>query len=244
MPPARSRVDGSLLRPLAGVKRYGGGAEVARLTSGGIRLGVRLAEASWEVLVRGAARVSTLADALYPTTTLQRQVGLVLGFSVLNALAAQVAIPLPFTPVPLTLQTFAVLLTGLLLGGKLGALALVTYLVEGAAGLPVFAGGQAGSGAFTGVTVGYRLAFPVAAFLVGWLAERGWDRRPLSTALAMVLGNLVIYLGGVSWLALLLGPEQAITKGLLPFLPGDLLKLLLAVALLPTGWALVGRQPR
>lgn len=185
-------------------------------------------------------RVRTLADALYPATTLQRQLALVLGFSVLNALAAQIAIPLPFTPVPITMQTFAVLLTGLLLGSRLGLLALLTYLAEGLSGLPVFAAGRAGPAVLAGPTAGYLLAFPLAAFVVGWLAERGWDRRPATTALAMVLGNLVIYAGGVGWLAVLLGPERAFTAGLLPFLPGDLLKLLLATALLPTGWSLIG----
>ena len=189
-------------------------------------------------------RVRTLADALYPGTTLQRQVALVLGFSLLNALAAQIAIPLPFTPVPITMQTFAVLLTGLLLGSRLGLLALLTYLAEGLSGLPVFSAGRAGPAMLVGPTAGYLLAFPLAAFAVGWLAERGWDRRPLTTALAMVLGNLVIYIGGVGWLATLLGPERAVMAGLLPFLPGDLLKLLLATALLPICCSLVDPRPR
>ena len=189
-------------------------------------------------------RVRTLADALYPATTFQRRIALVVGFSVLNALAAQIAIPLPFTPVPITMQTFAVLLTGLLLGSRLGLLALMTYLAEGLSGLPVFAAGRGGPAVLAGPTAGYLLAFPLAVMIVGWLAERGWDRRPITTALAMVLGNLVIYAGGVGWLAVLLGPERAITAGLLPFLPGDLLKLLLATALLPTGWSLVGPRLR
>ncbi len=189
-------------------------------------------------------RVRTLADTLYPSTTLPRQIGLILGMSVLNALAAQVAIPLPFTPVPITMQTFAVLLTGLLLGSRLGTLALLTYLAEGLSGLPVFSAGRGGLSMLTGATAGYLLAFPLAAFVVGWLAERGWDRRPGTTALAMLLGNLVIYAGGVGWLAVLLGPERAIAAGLWPFLPGDVLKLLLATALLPTGWALLGSRTR
>jgi biotin transport system substrate-specific component len=194
--------------------------------------------------VHESPRVRTLADALYPATTLQRLIALVLAFSVLNALAAQIAIPLPFTPVPITMQTFAVLLTGLLLGGRLGLLALLTYLAEGLSGLPVFAAGRAGPAVLAGPTAGYLLAFPLASLVVGWLAERGWDRRPGTTALAMVLGNLVIYVGGVGWLAVLLGPERAFTAGLLPFLPGDLLKLLLATALLPIGWSLIGPRPR
>src|ERR671916_391327 len=105
---------------------------------------------------------------------------LVAGFSLLTALAAQVVVPLPFTPVPLTGQTFAVLLTGALLGSRLGALAMALYVFEGAIGLPFFRGGAGGFGHFSGVTAGYLLAFPAAAFVTGHLSERGWDRRFLT----------------------------------------------------------------
>jgi biotin transport system substrate-specific component len=187
------------------------------------------------------ARVATLSEAVLPRAGFWEQALLVVGFSVLNALAAQVAIPLPFSPVPITAQTFAVLVTGMLLGSRLGAAALVAYLAEGLSGVPVFAGGRAGPLVLLGPTGGYLVGFVASAYVVGWLAERGWDRRPWTTALAMALGNVVIYAAGVTWLANLLGPTRALEQGLLPFLPGDLLKLILAATLLPAGWRLLGR---
>jgi biotin transport system substrate-specific component len=195
-----------------------------------------------------SVRPVTLADALLPGTTLGRQVSLVVGFSVFNALAAQVAIPLPFTPVPITAQTFAVLLTGMLLGSRLGALTLLTYLVEGLLGLPVFSGGRAGPAHLLGPTGGYLVGFVAAAYVAGLLAERGWDRRAWTTALAMAIGNLVIYAVGVSWLTVFVGPERALALGIVPFLGGDLLKVVLATVLLPGAWRFVGasgigRQP-
>ena len=184
----------------------------------------------------------TLTDALVPRTGVLRNAVLIVLFSLITAAAAQVSIPLPFTPVPITGQTFAVLLTGALLGSRLGALSLLLYLAEGAAGLPVFALGRSGLATLLGPTGGYLLAFPVAAFVVGWLAERGWDRRVFTTALAMLLGNLVIYAGGVPWLARFVGGlPEAVALGMVPFLPGDAIKLVLAALLLPTGWALLGR---
>lgn len=168
---------------------------------------------------------------------------LILGGSLFTALMAQIAIPLPFTPVPITGQTLAVLLTGAALGSRRGALSIAAYLLEGALGLPVFAGGAAGLARLRGPTGGYLLGFLAAAFITGWLAERGWDRRPLTTALAMLIGNAVIYLFGLPWLALFLGsflgPKGALALGLLPFIPGDLLKLALAAFLLPSAWWVV-----
>lgn len=192
--------------------------------------------------MQSSRRTLTLSDVLVPSTGLVRDAALVVVFSLINAAAAQVSIPLPFTPVPITGQTLTVLLTGALLGSRLGALSLLLYLAEGAAGLPVFAAGRSGLVTLVGPTGGYLIAFPVAAFLVGWLAERGWDRRVSSTALAMVLANLVIYAGGVSWLAHFVGGlKQAAVKGMVPFLPGDAIKLALAALLLPAGWSLVSR---
>jgi biotin transport system substrate-specific component len=172
---------------------------------------------------------------------LTRDVLLVVGFSLLVALSAQVAIPLPFTPVPVTGQTFAVLLTGALLGATRGFLALALYLVEGAAGLPVFAQAHGGAGVLLAApTAGYLFAFPFAAGLVGWLAERGWDRRFTTTALAMLAGNAVIYLCGLLWLSRFVGAGNSIAQGMLPFLPGDALKLLLAAVVLPAAWRRLG----
>ncbi|MDP9266145.1 MAG: biotin transporter BioY [Chloroflexota bacterium] len=175
----------------------------------------------------------------------------VLAGSALIGLAARVAIPLPFSPVPITGQTFAVLLVGAALGARLGAAALTAYLVEGLLGLPVFAGGTSawaptripGVPVILGPTAGYLAGFVAAAFVVGWLAERGWDRRPLTTALAMALGNVAIYLLGLAWLARFVGVEGAFPLGAQPFLVGDLLKLLVAAAVLPAAWRL-RRPPR
>lgn len=161
---------------------------------------------------------------------------LILAFGALIALCARITIPLPFTPVPITGQTFAVLLTGAVLGSKRGALSLITYVGLGVAGLPVFAlsGGVA--------TRGYLVGFIAAAFVVGWLAERGWDRSYWRSALAMLAGNAVLYVPGLLWLANFVGPEQAIPLGLLPFIPGDIIKLMLAAAMVPSAWKLVSRN--
>jgi biotin transport system substrate-specific component len=169
--------------------------------------------------------------------TLARDSLLITGFSLVVALSAQVAIPLPGTPVPITGQTFGVLLTGALLGSGRGFLALALYLLEGAMGLPVFAQWHSGLHALLATpSAGYLWACPFAAALVGALAERGWDRRFRTTALAMLAGNAVFYLVGLPWLAHFFGTAQALPMGLYPFLPGDLIKLLLAAALLPAAW--------
>lgn len=169
---------------------------------------------------------------------------LILGGSLLTALSAQIAIPLPFSPVPITGQTFAVLLVGTLLGSRRGALAMLVYLGEGLLGLPVFAGGKGGPAVFMGPTAGYLWGFVAAAFLVGSLAERGWDRRIWSAAAAMFLGNGVIYLFGLPWLSRFVpgSLSQVLTLGLYPFIPGDILKLVLAALALPSGWALLQRR--
>lgn len=166
---------------------------------------------------------------------------LILGCSVLIGLSAQISIPLPFTPVPITGQTLTVLLTGAVLGSRRGLLAVLTYLAQGFAGLPVFAGGKAGLVALLGPSGGYLVGFAAAAWLTGFLAEKGWDRRWQSNLLAMGLGNLVIYLFGLPWLAMFVG-NQAIALGLLPFIPGDLVKLAIATGLLPLGWW-IARRP-
>lgn len=184
------------------------------------------------------------ADLLRPAVRRSAWVydaALVLAGSWLIALSAQVAVPLPFSPVPVTGQTAAVLLVGALLGSRRGSLAVLVYIAQGAAGLPVFAGGAFGLSRVLGPTGGYLLGFVAAAFLVGLLAERGWDRRPLTTAAAMALGNVVIYTVGALWLAVFVGGlRQALAVGVVPFLPGDLLKIAVAAILLPAGWKLLG----
>jgi len=171
-----------------------------------------------------------------------------LGWMVLGALwvafFAQVRIPLPFTPVPITGQTFAVLLVGAALGAGRGAGALMLYLLMGMTGLPVFAGGAAGLFHLTGPTGGYLLGFVIAAAAVGRMAEHGWERSFRTSLIPFSLGTLLIYLVGVPWLALYVGPQAAIQKGLLPFLPGDLIKLLLAALALPSAWRLAQGKDR
>jgi biotin transport system substrate-specific component len=168
-----------------------------------------------------------------------RNILLVLGGSLFVAGMAQVRIPLPFTPIPITGQTFAVLLVGAVLGSRRGAASLLLYLIQGLLGLPVFAGGASGLVYLGGPTGGYLVGFVIAASLVGLLASRGLDRRIPSALLAFLAGEVVIYLFGVAWLSLFLGIQRAIAAGLLPFLVGDALKLAAAGLVLPAAWALV-----
>ncbi len=160
--------------------------------------------------------------------------------SVLIAVCAHVKFLLPISVVPVTGQTFAVLMLGALLGSRRAVLCVLAYLAEGAAGLPVFAA-AAGPAALFGPTGGYLAGFIPAAYITGRLAEAGWDRRPAQTVLAMTLGNLAIYACGVGWLSILVGVKSAVLTGVIPFIPGDTLKILLAAAILPTGWKLIGR---
>ncbi|GIV95750.1 MAG: biotin biosynthesis protein BioY [Herpetosiphonaceae bacterium] len=194
----------------------------------------------------------TLSEAAWPRSmrpraALLRDAGLIVAFSLFVALCARISIALPFTPVPITGQTLAVLLTGAALGSRRGALALLLYLAEGAAGLPVFANGAAGAGWIIGPTGGFLLSFPVAAFVTGALAERGWDRSLPGAALAMLLGNVLIYLIGLPWLGIykdILFKTSLLQAGLFPFVIGDLLKIAVAALVLPSAWRLVGMRRR
>lgn len=165
----------------------------------------------------------------------------VAGASLLVALSAQLAIPLPFTPVPLTLQTLVVLLTAAALGGRRASLALLLYLAEGAAGLPVFAGGRAGVAHLLGPTGGYLAGFLAAAVVLGALADAGWTRRPLAAAAALLAAGLCIYLPGMLWLGAWVGHARMIGLGLLPFLPGEALKLAACFAALASGFPSTGK---
>jgi biotin transporter BioY len=171
-----------------------------------------------------------------------RSVSLVIAFSLFNAAAAQFA--LNIGPIPITGQSFAVTLTGALLGSRLGAMALAAYLVEGCFGLPFFAGGTGGLHVLLGPTGGYLVSFPAAAYITGAFAEFGWDRRFVTAALAMTIGSLVILAAGWSWLVVGLqaSPGGAFIAGVQPFLLGDVVKVILAAAVLPTGWAILKRK--
>jgi biotin transport system substrate-specific component len=158
---------------------------------------------------------------------------LVIGASALIAIAAQVAIPLPFTPVPLTLQPLAVLLVGVTLGSTRGAAAAALYLLEGFSGLPVFAQGHGGPIWLLGATAGYLYSYPLAAWLAGFISERGWGSTIARSVSGMLLALAVIYLGGWSWLAALTGPRTAFAAGIAPFFVADIVKVAIGAALLP-----------
>ncbi len=153
---------------------------------------------------------------------------LVAGFSLLIALSAQVAIPLPFTPVPVTLQTFAVILTGCLLGSGRGFLAALLYLAEGSAGLPFFSGGSAGLAHLFGPTGGYLVGCVAAAFLAGLLSERGLARAWAGRLAALVVADLTVFVFGVAWLGAFTGFGKAVVLGFTPFVVGDALKVAVA----------------
>ncbi len=185
------------------------------------------------------AKSETLLGAALAPLDLVRQVGLVIGFSLLTALAAQIVIPIG--PVPITGQTFVVLLTGALLGSRLGAMAMIAYLIEGTSGLPFFSGGTAGLLHLMGPSGGYLVAFPAAAFITGAFAEHGWDRRFLTAAAAMAIGSALIMLSGWAWFSVLMhtSPMLTLFATVIRFIPGDIVKITLAAAVLPSGWALL-----
>jgi biotin transport system substrate-specific component len=186
-----------------------------------------------------AALYPTLADRLLGRqSSLAREALLAIGGSL--ALWASAKIQIPFYPVPLTMQTFMVLVIGMAFGLRLGTATVGLYLLQGALGLPVFAGTPEkgiGLAYMVGPTGGYLIGYLAAAAACGYLAERGWDRRISMTAIAMLAGNLLIYVPGLLWLGTLVGWDKPVLAwGLTPFLLGDLVKLALAAALLPLAW--------
>ena len=188
------------------------------------------------------AKAETLLTTALAPMDWTRSVSLVICFSLFNALAAQFAINVG--PVPITGQTFAVTLTGALLGSRLGAAALIAYLIEGSLGLPFFANSAGGLLVLFGPRGGYLLAFPAAAYITGAFAEHGWDRRFLTAVAAMTIGSVIILVVGWAWLSLILrsSPLVAFKIGVAPFIVGDIVKILLAAAVLPTGWAILNKR--
>jgi len=166
---------------------------------------------------------------------------LVIGASALIAIAAQVAIPLPFTPVPLTLQPLAVIFVGVALGSARGAAAAALYLLEGFSGLPVFAQGHGGAIWLTGPTAGYLFSYPFAAGLAGFISERGWGSSMVRAITGMLLALGVIYLGGWSWFAVLTDARTAYVLGVAPFVLADIIKVALGAALLPKAQQIIAR---
>jgi biotin transport system substrate-specific component len=202
----------------------------------------------------GVELPGTLLHTLTARGNLDRslRVAAVLFVTALTAAAAQVSVPLPFTPVPFTLQPMIVLLGGAVLGSRLGLASQVLYLLIGIAGAPVFAWSPVlpqGVLRLLGPTGGYLMSYPLAALVAGYLAERGFDRRYLTSVCAMAAGLAVVFAGGVIWLAWFTQPvaaglESALATGLYPFVPADLVKIFLAAAVMPAVWQLTGPARR
>lgn len=188
------------------------------------------------------ATPDTLIGAALAPLDWTRSVSLVVVFSLLTAAAAQLVIPIG--PVPITGSTFAVLLTGALLGSRLGAAAIIVYLAEGAIGLPFFYSGHGGLAHLFGPTGGYLFAFPAAAFITGAFAENGWDKRFATAIAAMAVGSTLILLAGWAWFALLTQTPMltAFKVSVAPHLIGDVIKIVLAAGALPLGWKLLRRN--
>ncbi|QHC21064.1 biotin transporter BioY [Streptomyces sp. GS7] len=191
--------------------------------------------------LNAGAVLADLLPAASATRARVRDAALVVGGAALTGVAAQIAVPIPGSPVPVTGQTFAALLVGASLGAGRGLLSLALYAIAGVAGMPWFAGGASGAG---GATFGYVLGMLLAATAVGALARRGGDRGVLRTAATMAAGNALIYAIGVPFLALSTGMPlgKAVAVGMVPFLLGDALKIALAMGALPAAWKLAGRR--
>ena len=188
------------------------------------------------------ARSHTLADVAVPRSDALMNVLLVVAASLVTAGAAQLEIRLPSTPVTVTGQTFAVLLCGVVLGPRRAFAAQCLYLLEGACGLPFFAGGAAGPAWLAGPTGGYLISFPFAAALTGVLAERAWDRKPFTMFCTMLAGSVVVFALGLAQLSRYVPGGALLATGLLPFIPGDIVKSLLAAGVFPLAWKFVSRS--
>jgi biotin transport system substrate-specific component len=190
-----------------------------------------------------AARPRVLADA-FPATR-SRDIALVIGGALLTALCAQITIPLPGDPVPITGQTFAVLLTGAALGSRRGASSMGLYMALGLF-LPFYSDGGSGFDVIWGATGGYIVGFIPAAYATGWMAERKLDRNPVSALPAFTIGSMIVFLVGVPWLAVAadVSLAKAIALGFTPFIPGGIVKAVAASGVLPLAWKIAGRPSR
>jgi biotin transport system substrate-specific component len=187
---------------------------------------------------------ATLAATLWPaqrSSRVARAAALAVGGALVLTLSAKIQVP--FIPVPMTLQTLVVLVLGAAFGARLAAATVALYLLEGLLGLPVFAGAVAGPAYMAGPTGGFLLGFLIAAALIGFLAERGWDRSWGRLVAAMTLGHVASFALGFGWLAVLIGPEKAFALGVAPFALATIVKTLLAAALVGAAWGATGRAP-
>jgi len=169
-----------------------------------------------------------LTKRLTKSKSLTANIVIAFSGSILLVLLARLSIPVPFSPIPITGQTFGVLFLGTVLGRKLGTLSVIIYIIEGITGLPVFAGGSFGFLYLLGPTGGYILGFIPAIYLVGYLAEKGWMNNVSATFVAMVLGTSIIFIFGISWLSVTAEFGTALSIGLYPYIPGAIIKIILA----------------
>ncbi len=190
--------------------------------------------------MRPNIQAATVYDLIRPSSRWM-EIPLLLGFNLLLVGCAYLAVNLPFSPVPVTAQTFGVLLVAMALGRVRGTAVVLAYLAEGAAGLPVFAGGKAGMVALAGPTGGYLIGFLAAAFVTGWLADHAWDKGYLKSIGAMTIGTIIIFVSGLAQLALFVPAGSVLAMGFYPFLPGALFKIGLAAVILPTVWKFIKR---
>jgi len=190
--------------------------------------------------MRPNSHALTVYDLIKPSS-IWMEIPLLLSFNLLLVGCAYLTIHLPFSPVPVTAQTFGVLLVAMALGRVRGTAVVLAYLAEGAAGLPVFAGGKAGMVALAGPTGGYLIGFLAAAFVTGWLADRGWDKGYIKSVGAMTLGTAVIFVCGLTQLSLFVPIESLTALGLYPFIPGALIKIAIAAVILPSVWKFIRR---
>ena len=189
-------------------------------------------------------RVLTLSDNIFAKDSIFTDAILILTGSLVTAVFAQISIYLPFSPVPITGQTLAVLLVGAVLGSSKGAISQILYLIEGVIGLPVFAVGHSSISYILGPTGGYLIGFIFAAFLMGWFSENGWDRKKLTVAITAFLSNIIIYIFGLTWLSIFFPLNKILTIGFYPFIIGDILKIFLLIIILPSCWKLISSISR
>lgn len=187
-----------------------------------------------------AGRPASLLDTVLPRGGAAKAVAAVVLGSLLLTASAKVQVP--FWPVPMTMQSMVILVLGMAYGSRLAVATVLLYLAEGLAGLPVFAGAGAGPAYMMGPTGGYLAGFVLGAYATGRLAERGWDRSPLTAAAAMAAGHALLFVPGVAWLAVLFGMEKAVAVGLAPFWAATLLKTALGAALMQAAWSLATRR--
>lgn len=182
------------------------------------------------------AHALTIYKTLGKTSSIWREIPLLLGFNLVLVATAYISLQLPWSMVPITGQSFGVLLIAMALGRVRGTGVVLAYLAEGAMGLPVFAGGKAGLAVLLGPTGGYLLGFLAAAYVAGFLADRGWDKSLLKSASAMTIGTAIIFACGLTQLSMFVPIEGLLAAGFVPFLPGAAIKIALASGLLPTAW--------